>query len=51
MKALGTNPRKSGKTGNGEVNIPVEFAGIVFTPGEYVYCDEDGIVVSESSLA
>lgn len=50
VKALGTNPRKSGKTGNGEVNIPVEFAGIVFTPGEYVYCDEDGIVVSESNL-
>jgi regulator of ribonuclease activity A len=50
LRALGTNPRKSGKTGMGEVNIPVEFAGTTFSPGEYVYCDEDGIVVSESNL-
>jgi regulator of ribonuclease activity A len=51
VKALGTNPRKSKKTGLGEINVPVNFAGVAFTPGEYVYCDEDGIVVSESNLA
>lgn len=51
IRALGTNPRKSVKTGKGEVGVPVEFAGIKFTPGEYVYCDEDGIVISESNLA
>ena len=50
LRALGTNPRKSDKTGKGDVNIPVVFAGITFMPGEYVYCDEDGIVVSGTNL-
>lgn len=45
IKALGTNPRKSSKTGAGLHNGAVEFGGVVFVPGETVYSDEDGIVV------
>lgn len=46
VKALGTNPRKSTQTGNGSVvNVGVEFGGVRFEPGEFVYSDEDGIVV------
>ena len=45
IKALGTNPRKSGKTGDGERDVAVEFGGVAFTPGEIAYCDDDGIVV------
>jgi regulator of ribonuclease activity A len=45
IKALGTNPRKSGKTGDGERDVAVEFGGVVFTPGEIAYSDDDGIVV------
>lgn len=45
IKALGTNPRKSSKTGAGERDIEVEFGGITFVPGELVYSDDDGIVV------
>ena len=45
IKALGTNPRKSGKTGDGERDVVVEFGGVAFTPGEIDYCDDDGIVV------
>ena len=45
IKALGTNPAKSSKTGAGEVDVPISIAGVVFTPGRRVYCDEDGIVV------
>ena len=45
IKALGTNPRKSGKTGDGERDVVVEFGGVAFTPGEIAYCDDDGIVV------
>jgi regulator of ribonuclease activity A len=45
IKALGTNPRKSAKTGVGERDGEVEFGGITFVPGEIVYSDDDGIVV------
>jgi regulator of ribonuclease activity A len=45
VKALGTNPRKSTKTGDGERNVPVEFGGVTFTPGDIAYSDDDGIVV------
>ncbi|MBS1692700.1 MAG: ribonuclease E activity regulator RraA [Actinobacteria bacterium] len=45
IKALGTNPRKSSKTGAGLHNGAVEFGGVVFVPGETVYSDDDGIVV------
>lgn len=44
-KALGTNPRKSGKTGAGERDIVVSFGGVNFIPGEVLYADADGIVV------
>ncbi|MGV0714857.1 ribonuclease E activity regulator RraA [Mycolicibacterium sp. XJ662] len=45
VKALGTNPRKSTKTGAGHRDIPVGFGGVVFTPGDVAYSDDDGIVV------
>lgn len=45
VKALGTNPRKSSKNGDGEVDQDVELGGVTFKPGEHVYCDQDGIVV------
>ena len=45
IKALGTNPRPSGKAGAGEVDVAVEFGGIVFRPGAMLYSDDDGVVV------
>lgn len=45
VKALGTNPRKSAKDGVGEVDVPVEIAGVVFAPGRRVWADEDGVLV------
>ncbi len=45
VKALGTNPRKSTQTGTGEQDVPVEFGGISFVPGEMLYSDSDGVVV------
>ncbi|MFG2292234.1 ribonuclease E activity regulator RraA [Streptomyces sp. NPDC048603] len=45
VKALGTVPRKSGKTGAGTVDAPVSFGGITFHPGDTVYADDDGVVV------
>jgi regulator of ribonuclease activity A len=45
VKALGTNPRKSAKDGVGEVDVAVEIAGVIFTPGAHVWCDADGVLV------
>jgi regulator of ribonuclease activity A len=45
IKALGTNPRKSGKTGAGERDVTVSIGGVEFVPGDIAYCDDDGIVV------
>lgn len=44
-KALGTNPRKSTKTGAGERDVTVSFGGVDFAPGDMLYADTDGIVV------
>lgn len=50
IKALGTNPRKSAKTGAGDVDISVSFGDVVFIPQHFIYSDEDGILVSEKPL-
>lgn len=51
IKALGSNPRKSAKEGTGERDVPVSFGGVTFVPGQYLYSDEDGILVSETPLS
>lgn len=50
VKSLGTNPRKSGKQGIGLVNVPVVFGGVTFSPGHWLYADEDGVLLSQNSL-
>ncbi|MDC7804231.1 RraA family protein [Microbacterium laevaniformans] len=45
VKALGSNPRKSAKAGVGELDVPVEIAGVVFRPGAHVWADADGVLV------
>jgi regulator of ribonuclease activity A len=48
IKALGTNPRKSGKTGTGAVDVPLSFGGVTFQPGDVLHADDDGIVLLPS---
>lgn len=50
VKALGTNPRKSSKNGTGEVDIAVSFGNVIFLPGDFVYSDEDGILVCHDPI-
>ncbi|AXB42720.1 ribonuclease E activity regulator RraA [Amycolatopsis albispora] len=45
VKALGSNPRKSAKTGAGERDVVLEFGNATFTPGATLHSDDDGIVV------
>ncbi|MBL1073285.1 ribonuclease E activity regulator RraA [Nocardia sp. 2] len=49
IKALGTNPRKSTQTGTGDKDVPVEFGGVTFVPGDMLYSDHDGVVVRAES--
>jgi regulator of ribonuclease activity A len=45
IKALGTNPRPSGKAGDGEIGATLQFGGATFRPGDTLVSDEDGLVV------
>lgn len=48
VKALGTNPRKSSKAGEGELDITLELGGVMIVPGALIYCDEDGVLVARA---
>ena len=50
IQALASHPMKTEKRGIGEQNIPVTFGGVTFRPGEYVYADNNGIIVSPVAL-
>ncbi|KAF4699720.1 hypothetical protein FOZ62_021089 [Perkinsus olseni] len=50
VKALGAHPRKTEKKDIGDVDVAVKFGGVVFTPGHWLYSDEDGIIVSPSDV-
>ncbi len=50
IRALGTMPLRSDKRGEGERDVPVRFAGVTFRPGEFVYVDEDGVIVAPVAL-
>jgi len=50
VKAMATMPLKSVKNGVGEVDINVHFADVDFIPGQYLYADEDGIVIASQAL-
>ncbi|KAA0875467.1 ribonuclease E activity regulator RraA [Nitrincola tapanii] len=50
VQALGTHPMKTDKRGLGDLNIAVTFGGVTFTPGHYVYADNNGVLVSAQKL-
>ena len=48
--AIDTHPMKTVKKNAGEADIPVSFGGVTFIPGEWLYADDDGVVVSAAPL-
>ncbi len=50
VKALGCNPIKTEKLGVGEINVSIDFAGIEFIAGQYIYGDANGLAISEKKL-
>eukprot|EP00435_Cladocopium_sp_Y103_P077284 s1_g1023.t1 len=51
IKAIGHHPRKSIKKGLGDIDLPVTFGGITFTPGAWLYADRDGAGSDLSALS
>ncbi|MEN9585975.1 MAG: ribonuclease regulator protein RraA [Pseudomonadota bacterium] len=50
VKALAACPVKTEKRGQGELDAVVSFAGVTIHPGDYVYADLNGVVVSATRL-
>ncbi|MBK8119539.1 MAG: ribonuclease E activity regulator RraA [Sulfuritalea sp.] len=48
--AIDTHPMKTVKKNVGEADIPVSFGGVTFTPGEWLYADEDGVILSTTAI-
>jgi regulator of ribonuclease activity A len=51
VQALGTVPLKTDKRDIGDVNVPVKFGGVEFIPGQFVYADNNGVIVSPKALS
>ncbi len=48
--ALGTIPRRSDRKGAGDKNVVVNMSGVLVHPGDMIYADEDGVLVSREAL-
>ena len=51
VRALNTHPLKTVKKNIGERDVNVTFGGATLKPGEWLYADEDGVIVSTTALA
>lgn len=49
--ALGTLPLRSERKNEGQRDVAIEVAGVRVKPGDWIYADEDGLVVSPRKLA
>jgi len=50
VQALGSHPRKSEKRGEGLRDIPITFAGATLHTGQWLYADNNGIIIAEKPL-
>jgi len=50
VQAINTSPMKTEKLGAGLLNVPLEIAGQVIKPGDYIYADLNGVLISDSAL-
>ncbi len=50
IKALTTIQKKTEKRGQRVCDIPLRFADVLFNPGDYLYANEDSIMVLQTPL-
>lgn len=50
IRALGLHPQRSVRKGLGETNLNVTIVGVMVRPGDWIYADADGVLVSREPL-
>ena len=50
VQAIGTMPVRSEKKNQGQVGIDISFGGLTFSSGDYVYADNNGLLLSKLEL-
>ena len=50
VQALAAMPLKSVRKGVGEVGLALSFGGVIIENGEYIYADNNGVIVSAEAL-
>ena len=51
IKALGVSPRKSVKRNEGQRGLTLSFGGVSIAEGDWLYADDDGVVVLDAPYA
>jgi regulator of ribonuclease activity A len=49
--ATAVTPKRGALNGAGQIGVTIEQDGAIFRPGAYLYCDADGVIVSDAPLA
>ncbi|RJF98332.1 ribonuclease E activity regulator RraA [Noviherbaspirillum saxi] len=50
VRALATHPQRSVRKGVGDRDLSVSIAGVAIHPGDWIYADADGVLVSKEKL-
>jgi regulator of ribonuclease activity A len=50
IMALNRCPMRTDRQGHGELDVPVTFAGVTLSPGDYLYVDENGALLTDGAL-
>ena len=50
VRALALHPKRSIKRGEGQRDLAVSFLGVTVRPGDWIYADADGVLVSTAPL-
>ena len=50
VQALGTTPLKTERRGLGDANVPVRVAGVSIKSGDWLYADNNGVIISPRAL-
>ena len=50
LYAIGTCPLRNFERTNSNKGIQLSFGGVTFNDGDYVYMDDDGVIISENKL-
>jgi len=50
VQALNSIPIKSVRKNRGDLNIDINLGGVTIKPGEFIYADNNGVIVSPQTL-